>query len=186
MRNILVVVAMAATVLASTASQAAEAEGVHLSDTVTFQGAQLKLNGYGVRTKFLFSVCVVALYLEAPSKDGAAILAANQAIQVRTVFLRSIGKEKLQEGIREGFKRRSGADLPRYQDRLNTLLPAIPDVSSGDEVDYTYVPGKGTTVSVRRLDKVVIGGKDFALMLFSGFVGENASDAGLRDRLLGK
>ena len=49
------------------AAQAAEVEGVKLADKVQVGGAELVLNGAGVRTRVFFKVYVGALYLRAKS-----------------------------------------------------------------------------------------------------------------------
>src|SRR5512133_3464222 len=44
-------------------SQAAEVGGVKIDDAVTVEGKPLKLNGAGIRTKFVFKVYAMGLYL---------------------------------------------------------------------------------------------------------------------------
>ena len=63
--------------LAAEAAAAKELAGATMPDTLTVAGKTLKLNGMGLRKKAIFKVYVGGLYLEAPSKDAAAILAAG-------------------------------------------------------------------------------------------------------------
>ena len=43
------------------------------------------------------------LYLESPSKDAAAILAANRAKAIRMQFLRDLTRAQVVEAFQEGF-----------------------------------------------------------------------------------
>ena len=87
-----------------TPALAGEVAGVTLPDTATVEGKTLKLNGMGLRTKVVFKVYVAGLYLEAKSKDGAAVIAADAPRVMRMQFVRDVGKEKLVEGFKEGFE----------------------------------------------------------------------------------
>src|SRR5262252_7124110 len=60
-------------------ARAAELAGATLPDTLAAGDKTLKLNGLGLRKKAVFKVYVGGLYLESPSKDASAILAADQA-----------------------------------------------------------------------------------------------------------
>ena len=62
----------------------------------------------------------------------------------------------------------------------------IPERSStGDDIVLTYVPGRGTVVSVKGAEKGVIEGKDFADALFSVWLGPNPVQEDLKLALLG-
>ncbi|EKD83367.1 MAG: hypothetical protein ACD_39C00724G0001, partial [uncultured bacterium] len=60
------------------------------------------------------------------------------------------------------------------------------DMRRGEKMIFTYIPGKGTTVTMK--DKVcgTIPGKDFADALFSIYIGNNAGLPRIRDGLLGQ
>ena len=57
--------------VAAATAFAADVAGVKLPDTVEVDGKTLKLNGAGVRKKFVAKVYVAALYVETPSKDAS-------------------------------------------------------------------------------------------------------------------
>ena len=61
----------------------------------------------------------------------------------------------------------------------------ISDVVEGDQIVMTYVPGKGTIVSVKGAEKGVIEGKDFADALFAVWLGANPVQEDLKKALLG-
>jgi chalcone isomerase-like protein len=171
------------------AAPAAELAGAKLPDTVDVGGKTLKLNGMGLRKKAIFKVYVGGLYLEAPSKDGVALAAADTPKAMRMQFLRSIDKAKLVEGFREGFASNSGA-LPVPKADMERFLGALPDVNDGDVITYQYEPGKGTAVSFQpkggaAKELVSIPGKEFQNALFLVWVGPKPPTEDLKKGLLG-
>jgi hypothetical protein len=164
---------------------AAEVSGVKLPDTVTVEGKALKLNGAGLRKKMVFKVYVAGLYLETPSKDAGAILAADQVKSMRLSIMRSLEAKKITEAIREGFEKNSRAQMPALGERLDRFEKMFPDVKEGDEIAMTYAPSKGTVVMARGAEKGVIEGKDFADALFSVWLGTNPVQEDLKAKLLG-
>lgn len=166
-------------------SFAKERAGVQAADTVTVEGKTLKLNGLGLRTKAIFKVYVLALYLETPSKNPQAIIQSDQIKRVQMVLLRSVDKAKIVDAIREGFSRNNQAQLPALKSRLDTLANVIPDLKEGNQLVFTYVPGKGTLVQAPGGKTATLEGKDFADALFSTWLGKIPADEDLRDELLG-
>jgi hypothetical protein len=59
------------------------------------------------------------------------------------------------------------------------------DVVEGDEILLAYVPGKGTSVSIRGTEKGTVEGKDFTDALFSVWLGANPVQEDLKKALLG-
>lgn len=179
--------ALAATLLALAASVglAVVVAGVRMPDTETVDGKTLKLNGAGVRKKFLFKVYAAGLYLQTPSKDAAAVLSATEAKSMRLHILRSLKGSKVSEAISEGFERNSKEQLPKLSARLAKFKAMIPDVVEGDEIVMTWLPDKGTSVTVRGTDRGVIEGRDFADALFSVWLGPNPVQEDLKKALLG-
>ncbi len=171
--------------IAAVPALAREVAGVTLPDTMTVDGKTLKLNGMGLRTKVVFKVYVAGLYLEAPSKDAGAVISSDQVKQMQLSLLRNLDHSKITEAITEGFEKNSKAQqtaLKAHLDRLNSM---IPDVEKGDRIVLTYVPGKGTVVSAKNVEKGVIEGKDFADALFSVWLGANPVQQDLKKELLG-
>ena len=164
---------------------AADVAGVRVPGTVTAEGKTLKLNGAGLRKKFLFKVYVAALYVETPSRDGAAVISSSEVKRMRLSVLRSLKGSQVSEAISEGFSRNSKDQMPRLQDRLKKLEAMIPDVKEGDDIAFTWVGDKGTEVTVRGTDRGTIEGRDFADALFSVWLGPNPVQEDLKKALLG-
>lgn len=166
-------------------ASAGEVAGVKMPDTVMVEGKTLKLNGMGLRTKVVFKVYVLGLYLETPSKDAAAVISAEQVKSVRMSLLRDVAGAKITETIMEGFERNSKSQMGALKARLDKLHAMVPDVVKGDQIVLTYVPGKGTVVTAKGIEKGVIEGKDFADALFSVWLGLSPAQEDLKKALLG-
>ncbi len=167
---------------------AAEVSGVQLPETITVAGKELKLNGAGIRKKFIVKVYVGALYLATPSSDPAAIVEADEPKSVHMRFLRDVGRDKVMGAFRDGFENNSGEKEARtLGPSLNRLASVIPpEVKEGQLLVVTYVPGKGTTVSVSGGGEMTIEGKPFADAMFRNWLGKDPADADLKEKMLRK
>jgi hypothetical protein len=178
MVSILAGFAVAALVLAG------EVSGVKMPDSVTIEGKTLKLNGIGLRKKVVFKVYVAGLYLETPSPAGPAVIASDQVKRMQLSVLRSLKSTQVMEAIEEGFEKNSKAQMGALKERLGKFGAMISDVVEADQIVMTYVPGKGTMVSVKGTEKGVIEGKDFADALFAVWLGNNPVQEDLKKALL--
>ena len=176
--SLLVLLGMAAV------TSAVEVAGVNVPPTITVEGKTLHLNGAGLRTKMMFKVYVAGLYLENTSKDAAAIASSDQVKSMRLAILRSLKGKQVSEAIEEGFEKNSKAQMGALKARLDKLGTMIPNVEKGDDIVLTYVPGKGTVVTVKGAEKGVVEGKDFADALFAVWLGGNPVQEDLKKELL--
>lgn len=182
--------AAAALFVAATAAPALHAKelaGVTMPDTQTVAGKTLKLNGMGVRKKAIFKVYVGGLYLENPSKDAAAILAADAPRVLRMQFVRDVEKAKLVDAFKEGFEANAKAALGSQKAGIDKLLASVADVKDGTVNAYVYEPGVG--ISVLHGDKEVArieGGKELADAIFSLWLGPKPPTEDLKKGLLGQ
>jgi hypothetical protein len=168
----------------SLSAYAGELKGVKMPDTFDLEGKTLKLNGMGLRTKAIFKVYVLGMYLETPSTDPNAIIAADAPRRAEMHMMRDVGKAKITEAIQEGFEKNSKAQLPALKDRLAKMGAGISDLKEGQVLTFTYLPGKGTTVVSAGGAPVVIEGKDFADALFLNWLGSNPVDEDLKKGIL--
>ena len=163
---------------------AGELKGVKMPDEVQVEGKALKLNGMGLRVKFIVSVYVAGLYLETPNKDANAILKADEARRVDMKMLRDLEKKAIVDAIRTGFDKNASAQLPALKERLDTFCGLINDLKEGQTLSISYVPGKGTSVA-GSAGATLVPGKDFADALFSVWLGKVPVDDGLKKGMLG-
>jgi hypothetical protein len=167
-----------------TAVLAAELSGATLPDTLKAGEKTLKLNGLGLRKKAMFKVYVSGLYLESPSKDAGAILAADQAKAIRMHFLRDLTKVQLVEALQAGFEA-NAKDKTEQKAAFDRMLTLIPDVKEGDTLTFTYQPGKGTTLQVGNKELGAFAGKGFSESVFSIFLGPKPPSEDLKKGMLG-
>ena len=167
-----------------TAALAGELAGATLPDTLKSGDSTLKLNGLGLRKKSVFKVYVGGLYLESPSKDAGAILAADQAKAIRMHFLRDLTKAQLVEALQSGFEE-NAKDKTGQKAAFDKMLAVIPDVKEGDTLTFTYLPGKGTMVQVGNKELGTFAGKGFSDAVFSIFLGPKPPTEDLKKGMLG-
>ncbi len=166
------------------AALAGELAGVTLPDTLKAGEKTLKLNGLGLRKKAVFEVYVGGLYLESPSKDAAAILTADRAKAIRMHFLRDLTKAQLVEAFQEGFEANVKDRAPQKA-AFDRMLALVPDVKIGSTLTFTYLPGKGTTLSAGSNELGVFEGKGFADAVFAIWLGPKPPTEDLKKGLLG-
>jgi hypothetical protein len=184
----------AALVLAAPAL-ARDVAGVNVPEALAVEGAELALNGAGLRraTMFRVKVYVGALYVSTPSKDPEAIVRADEPKSVHMRFLRGVGRDKIMDAFREGFEKNSGAEARALQpglDRIAAVLPA--ELKEGSQLAVTYLPGKGTVVEARGhgaaspSGEATMEGKPFADAMFRIWLGPHPADDDLKKAMLGR
>jgi hypothetical protein len=181
---VLAAAALAAVVPARPAA-ARELAGITMPDTLSVGDKTVKLNGLGLRKKAFFKVYVGGLYLEALSKDAAAILASDQAKAVRMTFLRDVSKSQLKDAFVEGFENNAKEKAAAQKAAIDKLYSLIPDVKETQSLSFSYLPGKGTTVTHGDKELGVIEGKEFAEALFSLWLGPKPPSEDLKKGMLG-
>lgn len=164
---------------------AAELAGVKMSDTATVGGEKLVLNGMGLRKKFWVKVYVGGLYLPAKQSDGKKVLAADTARRTVLHFLYDVDRKKICEAWTEGLEGNVSNPSAELVGQFETLCTWMQDMKKGDQMVYTYEPGKGTMVEVAGKAKGKIPGKAFADALWSAWIGAKPATTDLREGLLG-
>lgn len=163
---------------------AATLAGVTMPDTVTVGGRTLVLNGMGLRTKMFFKIYVGGLYLEKKSDDAAAVIQTDEAKRVVMEFIYSeVTRDQMVESFTEGFSG-NAPDAPKAQ--VSEFLAAIEPMQKGEQMAVTYLPGTGTTLSIKGKDKLTIPGQAFAKALFSVWFGKKPPTSGLKNGMLGR
>lgn len=150
---------------------AARFSGVTLPDTMPVGGRTLRLNGAALLKKMVFKVYVAALYIEEPSKDAEAIVAAEVPKAFVLHFLRDVPRDQLAAAIVRGIANNAGEVGVRAKPEVDRLLAALVDMKGGDRLTLAYDPENGSTVTTSRGTTLALPGKDFAdsfLLLYLG------------------
>ena len=180
------VVLFAVFVLAGSAF-AAEVEGVKLPDAANAGGQALTLNGAGQKNTLGFGVYVGALYLKEKSGDGAAILAADEPMEVKMVITSSmVNADNMKSGFLDAFKECATSDLGPLKTKIDAFVNTFKQVDDRDVFDLAYVPGKGVEISRNGKSSNVIEGMDFKKALYGIWVGDKPIQKDLKTKMLGK
>lgn len=160
--------------------------GVTLPDTVQVGTTSLTLNGLGLRTKYMVKVYVAGLYVAQKSADPSAILKADAPKRIVMHFVRDVSKSQLTDGFTESFENNTPDAAKTLKPEIDRLFAVLDSVKDGQEIIFTYIPNKGTTVMVAGNDKLTIAGPAFSEMLFSVWLGPKPPNAGLKKGILGQ
>ena len=142
----------------------------------------LTLCGSGLqRYRRILKAYAAALY----QADCGAAPSQNLARRLELSYFWSIDGERFGDAaLRHLEATVDAATLEALRPRLNRLARAYRSVEPGDRYALTYLPGRGTELSLngRVLDSVP--GEEFARVYFGLWIGDAPLDAGLRDDLL--
>jgi hypothetical protein len=165
----------------------AECLKVKVPDTVKAGGADLVLNGLGIRkaTFLNVKVYVAGLYLTQKSGDAGKIIGANEPWQLVLRFVRDVDASDIRDAWEEGFEKNAGDKLATLQPRIKTLNARMVDFKEGQYLSFTDDPAKGVAVDVNGASGAVIEGADFANALLSIWLGREPPNEDLKSGLLG-
>jgi hypothetical protein len=166
---------------------ARECHGVDFVEEKRSSGQLLKLNGLGLRqaTMFKVNVYVAGLYVQSPSKDPNALLAANTPKELVLHFVRDVSASDLREAWQEGFEHNAKDQIAAFQARIARLQSWMTDMAKGQTLTFLYRPGAGIEVIWNGKPRGTLDGDDFAKAFLSIWLGANPPNAGLKTGLLG-
>lgn len=166
--------------------RATELAGVTLPDSVQVGDTHLVLNGLGLRKKLVIKVYVAGLYLTQKASDPQAIIVSDKPKRVVLHFVRDVSKEQLTDAFDEAFTNNAPTARKSMKGEIDRFLGSLENVKEGDQMMFTYVPGKGTSFTLRGHDKLTIGGPTFAEVLFSVWLGPKPPNGDLKKGMLGQ
>ena len=170
--------------------QAAEVGGVKLEDRTKVGATDLVLNGAGVRTRAIFKVYAIGLYLGEKKPGAADAIGAAGAKRVAIHMLRDVDAATFTEALVEGMRpNHDEATMKALEPRigeLSTIMNDLKEAKKGMMVLLDWQPGSGTIVSVdgKSLGKP-IAGEDFYRALLRIWLGERPVQDDLKKALLG-
>ncbi|WEF31977.1 chalcone isomerase family protein [Pseudoduganella chitinolytica] len=169
---------------------AADVAGIRFDDSATVGGQALKLNGAGVRTKIVFKVYALGLYLAEKKTTVADVLAAQGARRIQIVSMRDLTSDEFGDAFMKGLNSNTDqAERTRFLPQTKTfgeMFASIPGLKKGDTLLVDWVPGTGTvcTLNGRKIGETV---QDVAFYnaILRIWLGENPADNSLKPKLLG-
>lgn len=181
-------VAITLTLVASLAAPARgmEIEGVRFPAEIHVRGVSLALNNAALlRYRIFIKAYVAALYLAEATRPEEVLTDVAKRLEIE--YFWAISAPDFAMATDKGIAANvDAATSERLRPRITQMNALYRDVKPGDRYALTYVPGAGTELSLNGRPLGTIEGSDFAAALFSIWLGKNALDVSLRDRLLAR
>ncbi len=157
-----------------------------LPDSIQVGGNTLLLNGSGARTKYLMQMYVGGLYLQQPSSNAAAILAADEPMAIRLQITSGmVSQEKLVASINEGFQKSTSGNTTDLESRIAEFRKCFADpIAKGDVFEIAYNPGQKIVVLKNGQPKGIVPGLEFKQAVFGIWLSDNPADTSLRLAML--
>lgn len=183
--NVMFVVASVVTLSAAQAST--KIDGVKLPDDLTFGNTELVLNGAGVRSKFFVHVYVAALYLTSKSSDAAAIIDADEPMNIRVAITSDlITGDKFADSAMDGFIRSTHGDLSQIKTEVDLMIDTFrKSLNNGDVFDLNYTPDVGVEIYRNGELAEVVSGIAFKKAMFGIWLSDDPVQTRLRNHMLG-
>lgn len=162
-------------------------EDVTMPGTVSLGGADLVINGAGMRQKVVFDLYVGALYLQSKSSDAQSIINADETMAMKLhIVSRLVSSKKMVSAVDDGFDAAMNGDTSSLEDKIETFKGFFSDKIVKENIfDIAYIKGKGSVVYKNGKEVGVVEGLDFKKALFAIWLGEKPADTDLKEAMLG-
>ena len=164
---------------------AAEVAGVYFRDDFLVDKTKLNLTGAGLLRYWGFKAYTGAFYLEegAPIDDALA----DRAKRIELEYFRSIKGEDFGPATNKSIAKNVDSNtFERLRPQIEYHNSLYEDVQPGDRYSLTYIPGKGTELSLNGASKGIIQGADFAAAVFSIWLGPKPISESFKRQILGR
>jgi hypothetical protein len=169
---------------------AAEVAGVKLEESVKVAGKDLKLNGAGVRTRAVFKVYAMGLYLGKKETTVDGVLGAQGPRRFNIVMLREVSGEDFGQafmtGINANTDKAEKGKLMNHMAKLGEIFVNVGGLKKGDSMDVDWVPDKGTVIQLNgKTLSEPLPDVAFYNALLKIWLGDKPADSSLKPALLG-
>jgi hypothetical protein len=174
----------------SAPAMAAEISGVKFDETTKVAGKELKLNGYGMRTKFVVKVYAAGLYLAEKAKTVPEVLAAEGPRRVTLVMMRDITSEDFgsafMSGLNNNVDKADKTKIVGQISKFGEMFAMLEGLKKGDVLHLDWHPGAGTQCELngKKIGEVL---PDIAFYnsVLRIWLGDKPVDSSLKPALLG-
>ena len=179
--------AVCAPLVLSAPTFAATCRDIQFPDSVKVGGADLVLNGLGIRKATLLGikVYVAGLYLPQKSEIPGGILGTDGRWQLVLHFVREVGASDIRDAFQEGFEKGAGDKLAALGPRIESLKARMTDFKTGQSLTFTHDPATGVMVDANGVTGPAIEGAEFATALLTIWLGAKPPNEDLKSGLLG-
>ena len=186
---------MAGALLAAAVSLPAQASvdvnGYKFEDTAKVAGKDLKLNGAGMRTKFVIKVYAAGLYLPEKKTAVADVLKQDGPRRVTLQMARDISSEDFgkafMDGLNENVDRAEKQKIVSQISKIGELFASVDGLKKGDVLHLDWIPGTGTQAELngKKLGDP-IPDINFYNAILRIWLGDKPVDRSLKPALLGE
>jgi hypothetical protein len=183
--------ALAFTMALALPAMAVEVEGIKIDDSAKVGGKELKLNGAGVRTRVMFKVYVMGLYLAEKKKTTADVLAADGPRRFTLVMMRDVSGSDLGEAFMAGLNKNSDkaekSKIVNQIAKFGEIFAGVETVKKGDVLMCDWVPGTGTVITLNgKPMSEPLPDVAFYNAMLKIWLGDKPADSTLKPQLLGE
>jgi hypothetical protein len=177
--------------VAGTLHAAMDIAGVKFNESEEIGTSETVLNGAGVRSKLVFKVYAVALYLPQKRTTAAEAISIKGAKRLHVVVLRDVPAETLAEALVKGIEHNSSvaemALLAARVDELKAAMLSLKQIAQGSTIMIDWLPDAGTHLVFNGKPVAKdIPGEDLYRAVLKVWLGDHPAQGDLKDAMLGK
>ena len=171
-------------------AMAADVKGTVFEETITLGGKELKLNGAGMRTKSLFSIYAMGLYLSEKKTSPEDVQSVAGPKRVKLVYQRELNSDEFGQlfisAMNNNSTKEQKAALINQTVQFGEIFANQGKVSKGDYTTMDWIPGTGTVTSFngKKIGET-LAGIEFYNAVMRIWLGEKPADTTLKAQLLG-
>jgi hypothetical protein len=174
----------------SQGAAATEVSGIKFDDSIKVAGKDLKLNGAGVRTKFVIKLYAAGLYLTDKKTTVPEVLKSDGPRRMTLVMMREISSDAFgsafMAGLNDNVDKAEKSKIVSQISKFGEMFASIDGLKKGDVLHLDWTPGSGTQCELNG-KKVgeLLPDLAFYNALLSIWLGEKPVDSSLKPALLG-
>jgi hypothetical protein len=182
--------AFLALAVALPAAAAVDVSGYKFEDTAKVAGKDLKLNGAGMRTKFVVKVYAAGLYLPEKKTSVADILKQDGPRRVTLIMARDVSSDDFgkafMDGLNDNVDKAEKSKIVAQIGKFGEMFAMVDGLKKGDVLHIDWLPASGTHIELN--GKTLIDNVPditFYNALLRIWLGEKPVDRSLKPALLG-
>jgi hypothetical protein len=172
------------------AAASVDVSGYKFEDTTQVAGKELKLNGAGMRTKFVIKVYAAGLYVPEKKNNTADILKEEGPRRVTIQMARDVSSEDFgkafMEGLNDNVDKTEKQRIVSQIGKMGEMFASVDGLKKGDVLHLDWIPGTGTQTE---LNGKKLGGPipdiNFYNAILRIWLGDRPVDRSLKPALLG-
>jgi hypothetical protein len=183
--------ALVAAAVSLPAHASVDVHGYKFEDTAKVAGKDLKLNGAGMRTKFVIKVYAAGLYLPEKKTNVADILKQEGPRRVTLQMARDISSDDFgkafMDGLNENMDKAEKQRIVAQIGKMGELFASVDGLKKGDVLHLDWIPGTGTQCELngKKLGEP-IPDVNFYNAILRIWLGDKPVDRSLKPALLGE